>query len=96
LNQNPTIGIILLAAGSSSRMAQNKLLLKLGKETLLERSIKSVLASSAEVKMLIRVTHELKVFKGFKQFEHSAKLSQNVCRQAQAWLSSYAAVRVSV
>lgn len=41
-----------------------------------------------EVKMLIRVTHELKVFKGFKQFEHCAKLSHEVCRQAQAWLGA--------
>ena len=41
-----------------------------------------------EVKMLIRITQELKVFKGFKQFEQSAKLSHEVCRQAQAWLSS--------
>ncbi len=41
-----------------------------------------------EVKMLIRVTHELKVFKGFKQFEHCVKLSHEVCRQAQAWLNA--------
>ena len=41
-----------------------------------------------EVKMLIRVTHELKIFAGFKQFEHSAKLSHEVCRQAQAWLNA--------
>lgn len=41
-----------------------------------------------EVKMLIRVTHELKVFSGFKQFEHCAKLSHEVCRQAQAWLNA--------
>ena len=41
-----------------------------------------------EVKMLIRVTHELKVFSGFKQFENCAKLSHEVCRQAQAWLNA--------
>ena len=41
-----------------------------------------------EVKMLIRVTHELKVFSGFKQFEYCAKLSHEVCRQAQAWLNA--------
>lgn len=41
-----------------------------------------------EVKMLIRITHELRVFSGFKQFEHCAKLSHEVCRQAQAWLNA--------
>lgn len=41
-----------------------------------------------EVKMLIRIVHELKVFKGFKQFEYCAKLSHEVCRQAQAWLNA--------
>ncbi len=45
-----------------------------------------------EVKMLIRITQELKVFKGFKQFEHCSKLSFEVCRQAQAWLGSVARV----
>ncbi len=46
-----------------------------------------------EVKMLIRVTQELKIFKGFKQFEHCSKMSFEVCRQAQAWLSSVARVQ---
>ena len=41
-----------------------------------------------ELKMFIRVTHELKAFAGFKQFEHCAKLSHEVCRQAQAWLNA--------
>ena len=46
-----------------------------------------------EVKMLIRVTQELKVFKSFKQFEHCSKISFEVCRQAQAWLGSVARVQ---
>ena len=41
-----------------------------------------------EIKILIRVTQELRVFKGFKQFEHCAKMSHDVCRQAQAWLNA--------
>jgi hypothetical protein len=45
-----------------------------------------------EVKMLIRVVKELKAFKSFKQFEHSSKLTINVCRQAQAWLGKSAGV----
>jgi hypothetical protein len=45
-----------------------------------------------EVKMLIRVIKELKAYKSFKQFEHSSKLTMNVCRQAQAWLGKSAGV----
>ena len=45
-----------------------------------------------EVKMLLRVIKELKAFKSFKQFEHSSKLTFNVCRQSQAWLGKYAGV----
>jgi hypothetical protein len=45
-----------------------------------------------EVKMLIRVVKELKAFKSFKQFEYSSKLTMNICRQAQAWLSKSAGV----
>jgi len=47
---------------------------------------------SEEVKMLIRITQELKVFKSFKQFEYCSKLSFEVCRQAQSWLNSVARV----
>ena len=46
-----------------------------------------------EVKMLIRVTQELKIFKSFKQFEHCSKMSFDVCRQAQSWLGSVARVQ---
>jgi len=49
MSQKLNIGIILLAAGSSSRMGQNKLLLKSGRETLLENTLKSVINSSANV-----------------------------------------------
>ncbi|MCK4441163.1 MAG: four helix bundle protein [Sulfurovaceae bacterium] len=48
-----------------------------------------------EVKMLIMLAKELKAFKGFKQFEHSSKLTVSVCRQAQAWLKNSQIARVS-
>jgi len=39
-----------------------------------------------EMKILIQLCHELKVFNSFKQFERSAFLSVSVSKQAQAWL----------
>ena len=48
MSQELNIGIILLAAGSSSRMGQNKLLFKNGRATLLENSLKSGINSKAK------------------------------------------------
>lgn len=45
-----------------------------------------------DMKMLILISKELNAFKSFKQFDHSSKLSVDVCRQAQAWLGSMARV----
>jgi molybdenum cofactor cytidylyltransferase len=42
------IAIILLAAGSSSRMGQNKLLMKNGQETLLENALRAATSSSVD------------------------------------------------
>jgi glutamine synthetase adenylyltransferase len=39
-----------------------------------------------EMKMLIQLCKELRVFKNFRQFEHSSFLAVAVCKQAQAWL----------
>jgi len=47
VNNKKKISIILLAAGSSSRMGMNKLMLKIENETLLESTLKSALCSSA-------------------------------------------------
>jgi molybdenum cofactor cytidylyltransferase len=47
LANNDEIGIILLAAGSSSRMGKNKLLLDIREDSLLENAIKSALSSRA-------------------------------------------------
>ena len=48
-----------------------------------------------DMKMLLLIAKELKVFKSFKQFEHSSKLSVDVCRQSQGWLGSQNRVDVS-
>ncbi len=45
-----------------------------------------------ELKMLIRVSQELKAFKGLKQFAEISKLTVNVSIQAQGWLKSSARV----
>ena len=41
-----------------------------------------------DMKMLLLIAKELKAFKSFKQFEHSSKLSVDVCKQSQAWLKN--------
>ena len=41
-----------------------------------------------DMKMLLLISKELKAFKSFKQFEHSSKLTTDVCKQAQAWLNA--------
>mgnify|MGYP001271734032 CR=1 FL=1 len=45
-----------------------------------------------EIKMLISLAKELKAFKGFNQFEHSVKLTVNICKQAQSWLKQSAGI----
>ena len=45
----------------------------------------SLVEKCEESKMLIQIAKELKVFKSFKQFEHTAKLCVSICKQAQAW-----------
>lgn len=46
-----------------------------------------------ETKMLLRISKELKAFKSFNSFEHSSKLSVDICRQSQSWLNSAGAAR---
>ncbi len=53
------------------------------KKELLER----LRDKSEDAKMLIALAKELKAFKSFAQFEHSSKLSVNVCKQTQSWLN---------
>ena len=47
------IGIVILAAGSSSRLGQSKQLVKINNETLLQRSIKIALASAANEVLVV-------------------------------------------
>jgi len=48
-----------------------------------------------DMKMLLLISKELKAFKSFKQFEHSSKLSAQICKQAQGWLNATARVSKS-
>lgn len=51
------ISLVILAAGESTRMKENKLLLKLGGETLIERVVKTVKGSSAD-EVIVVLGHE--------------------------------------
>ncbi|MEA2049890.1 MAG: four helix bundle protein [Campylobacterota bacterium] len=45
-----------------------------------------------ELKMIIQISKELKLFKSFKQFEHSSKQIVGICKQSQSWYNHYARV----
>ena len=49
----PTTGLILLAAGGSTRMGQPKQLLRIGNETLLRRAANAVLASACSPVVIV-------------------------------------------
>lgn len=51
------ISLVILAAGKSTRMKENKLLLKLDGETLIERVVKTVKGSSAD-EVIVVLGHE--------------------------------------
>jgi molybdenum cofactor cytidylyltransferase len=53
-----SVGIILLAAGSSSRLGQSKQLLPVGGQTLLERSAKIALASGVHKTIVVLGSNE--------------------------------------
>jgi len=53
------------------------------KECLLE-----VRDNIEEIKTLIRISRELKVFRSFKSFECIARLTMDVARQCEGWLRS--------
>jgi histidyl-tRNA synthetase len=50
-----------------------------------EDTLNILLEKCEQNKMLIQLAKELKVFKSFKQFEHTSKLCINICKQSQAW-----------
>lgn len=53
MSKERKIGIILLAAGTSSRMGRNKLVFKKGNETLLENTVKAAFGSSAHEVIIV-------------------------------------------
>jgi len=58
-----------------------------------EEELRRLRDKCEELKMLVRVAQELKVFKGLKQFKEISKLTMEVVLQAQAWLKN--TVRIS-
>ena len=44
--------------------------------------------SIEEIKILIRVSKELKVFRSFTSFEHITRLTMDVAKQCEGWLRS--------
>jgi hypothetical protein len=48
--------------------------------------LKRLVECSEEIKILLMLAKELKVFKSFKQFEYSSKLAVNISKQAKGWL----------
>ena len=85
-----TIGVDLRNTSKDLLFAINRANLSLQRE----QKIEHLRDRCEDMKMLIRLAKELKAFVGFKQFEHTAKLCVDVCRQAQAWLGSHKKARV--
>lgn len=69
------IGIILLAAGDSSRMKQNKLMLKVKGKTLLENALVGSLQSSADKVILVTGAYEKEISKIIEK--HSVETIHN-------------------
>lgn len=57
-----------------------------------KESLETLRDKCEETKMLIALAKELKAFKSFTQFEHSSKLTVNICKQTQSWLNQSAGV----
>ncbi len=53
----PLVAAVVLAAGSSTRMGRNKLLLELGGETLVRRTVRTVIAAGLD-RVLVVLGHE--------------------------------------
>jgi molybdenum cofactor cytidylyltransferase len=48
MSDRPRVGAVVLAAGSSSRMGRNKLVLELAGETLVRRPVRSAVAAGVD------------------------------------------------
>ena len=77
MSQKLNIGIILLAAGSSSRMGQNKLLLKSGPDTLLENALKSAINSKAKKVIVVLGSNKEENKKITKQYNTKTVLNES-------------------
>ena len=79
-----TMGVDLRQKSKSLLFAINHANLCIDKE----QSITVLRDACEEMKMLVQLSKELKVFKSFKQFEYSSLLTVSVCKQSQAWLQA--------
>jgi molybdenum cofactor cytidylyltransferase len=70
-------GIIILAAGNSSRMGQSKQLLKIGNESLLEKSIQTALDSAVEKIVVVLGADDKAVSESIKQFPVGVVVNEN-------------------
>ena len=52
-----------------------------------KEALKEIVAMVEELKLLIRLCKETKVFYNFNSYYHSSKLITNIGKQAQAWLN---------
>ena len=81
--------------GSDLRVHSKEILFLINKANISKNRLPRLLElrdKCEELKMLIRVSKELQAYKGFKQFEHSSKLTVDVCKQAQSWLKATAGI----
>jgi len=82
--------------GSELREATREMFYLVSKiNTNKERKIvllQALIDKCEETKAMLYLAKSLRAFKSFKQFEHSSKLTIDVCRQAQGWLKSSARV----
>ena len=75
--------------GVELRRQSKEVLFGISRANLAKERVEAIIDlrdSCEEMKLLIQISKELKVFKNFKQFEYSSLLIVAVCKQAQAWL----------
>jgi len=77
--------------GVELRQKSKEILFLINRANLSENKVETLIElrdSCEDIKMLLQLSKELKVFRSFKQFEHSSLLTVGLCKQAQAWLIS--------
>lgn len=76
-SKNPKIGIVLLAAGSAERMQKNKLLLNIGKKTLLENAVVAAQNTSARTTILVLGANENENRNAIKSYKVETVINEN-------------------